>query len=162
MEHLNPFLTVLSVMIVVNPRRRWHLALISPPRISLIYHVQKDEKGLYLEKATIRFNGATVASKALSDVVEPTDGRTLASTFAAPLSRPATLNTKSWTLTTAAALSIPSTILSWNGDSPVTTFGKLDPSAVGLPAGSDEREAVFCLDPFIRFGTPSNGILQVE
>jgi RHS repeat-associated protein len=104
--------------------------------ITVLYHFQKGEQGLRLERAHFLLNGAisTQAAQALG-VIQPATTKGLAGTMGAPQVQSSRLDTRAQTLTVTASLSTPSSSLSWNSDAPLASFGKPDPFTTDLSAG---------------------------
>ncbi len=88
------------------------------------------------------FNGAVPSDLQLAPLASTSSGSSATSPGAAPTNRgpvtsqKATLNTTDGSLVVTAALSAPSTTLTWNTFAPVATFGSPDPFNVNLNAGA--------------------------
>jgi hypothetical protein len=102
-----------------------------------LYHLEPKELGLDLAHARLVLNSSPSAGAlAMKGVVQPAAGKTLVSTLGTPQAMATSLDTSAKTLTSSMLASSPSTSMSWDSDSPVSTFGKPDPTSVNLSSGS--------------------------
>jgi RHS repeat-associated protein len=104
--------------------------------ITAIYHVKKNELALGLDRMYLLLNGAV--SDAMTQVqgfVKPASGVDLTSTLGARMTQKPALDTKALTLTVTPNINTPSTSLAWNGDAPISSFGKPDPFSTDLSSG---------------------------
>ncbi|HEU5231201.1 MAG TPA: hypothetical protein VFU49_25490, partial [Ktedonobacteraceae bacterium] len=105
--------------------------------ITARFHLHQNERGLGLAHSYVLFNGALPAGATkLPGVVQPATNSGLASTMGALQPQASTLDTKALTLSVSPQISTPSTSLSWNSDSPISSFGKPDPFSTNLSAGA--------------------------
>ncbi|HEU5383590.1 MAG TPA: RHS repeat-associated core domain-containing protein [Ktedonobacteraceae bacterium] len=100
------------------------------------FHLHANERGLGLSHAYVVFNGALSAGTTkLKGVVQPAASTSLASTMGTLQHQNSALDPKALTLSVTPLLNTPSTSLSWNGDAPISTFGKPDPFSTDLSSG---------------------------
>jgi RHS repeat-associated protein len=104
--------------------------------ITARYHVKKNELGLGLDRTYLLLNG-TVSDgmTSVQGFVKPAAGISLASTLGSRQTQKTAMDTKALTLTVTPNILTPSTSLSWNGDAPISSFGKPDPFSTDLSAG---------------------------
>jgi RHS repeat-associated protein len=105
--------------------------------ITATYHVEKNELGLGLDRTYLLLN--STVSDAMTQVqgfVKPATGTSLESTLGARQTQKTALDTKALTLTVTPNINTPSTSLAWNGDAPISSFGKPDPFSTDLSSGA--------------------------
>ncbi len=105
--------------------------------LTVKYHLQPKELALHLDHAYVVLNSTlTTQNVQVPGLVQPADGKTLASTLGSRHVQRTQLDLATKTLAVTPSISTPSTSLSWDGDSPISTFGKPDPASVALNAGA--------------------------